>query len=289
MDARTREVARLWALAQPRFGHHRGPEDRDPVRLGRWGRASGWRPALPLFFRHRPGIVAIPSIFGRSTNLPRGRDSLHRFDRPNHEGRGMQPVHLQVVPAPSPDHGRPLALLLPESRLPRGWQAGGRNSHRHPPLRPRGGPADAPLPGLQLPILRAQGHPALRLPPASGGGYLRPPPHHRGQRHPQDQPAGRRESRDGRPRSVSSTNWSPFPPRTCEAQLDEREVGLRRQERGQLRPLRPGRRSQGGPPGPRSPGPGPQADHRRRARQAYGRPRTPGPWCETPTGGPRAA
>src|SRR3954464_6847422 len=65
-----------------------------------------------------------------------------------------------------PDHGRPLAVLLPELRLPRARQAGRGKPDRLPPLRPRQVAAHAPLPHLQGPLLRTQGDAAVRLAPS---------------------------------------------------------------------------------------------------------------------------
>ena len=98
----------------------------------------------------------------------------------------------------------------------------------------------APLPHLQGPLLRAQGHPAVRLPPAGGEGRRRPGPRRRGLRRPQDRPAGRRRTATpspataGRPATTPrplTTSWSPFPPRTREVQFDEKWAFVAKKEK----------------------------------------------------------
>ena len=94
--------------------------------------------------------------------------------------------------------GRPDELLLPK-RVVCGLRPTRRGQpERLRPLRQVPSPP-ALLQGLQGPLLRAQGHPAVRLPHARRQGQGHPPPPRRRQRHPPDRPPRRRPSRYRRP------------------------------------------------------------------------------------------
>ena len=112
------------------------------------------------------------------------------------------------------------------------------------PLRQAQAHPAALLPHLQGPLLRAQGHAPVRLPAARGEGRLGPGAPRRGLRRPPDRPARRRAT--ATPSSATAA-WPAATPATLHDELVafspsdprgpvRREVVVRRQEAGELRP-----------------------------------------------------
>src|SRR5262249_53410637 len=117
------------------------------------------------------------------------------------------------IPAPVPPHGRPLAVLLPELRLPRPRQAGRGKPDGDQSLRPRQGPPHAPLSHLSAPVLRAQGDAAVRRPAPTREGRRGPGTHRRGVRRPPDRAALQGEPQHRRPPEPTGRRARPRPPR----------------------------------------------------------------------------
>src|ERR1700733_12132239 len=76
-----------------------------------------------------------------------------------------QVVFSLLFRAPTSNHGRPLALLLPEFPVPRLRPPRRRKSHRHRASGQDQAVSAALLPHLPRPLLRTQGHPAVPCPP----------------------------------------------------------------------------------------------------------------------------
>src|SRR5437868_9717326 len=99
---------------------------------------------------------------------------------------------LAARTGPRSAHGRPQPLLLPEPRLPFIRPARPGQPDRLRPLRHRRPAPPALLPHLQVPLLRTQEHPAVRLPPAARQAPGGPAAPRRRLRRPPDGAPGRR-------------------------------------------------------------------------------------------------